>query len=322
MAKVRQEWGREQGHLSKNIGDKNHRRPLPNRVVFEKKNETDILPFWTILRNALSLATTHMKYLFVTAFAICIACNGPKEKPACTEKQAIDAVRKIPEVVRQAHYLDSLSHHRKGMSFMTDSVNIDGKDYFQISAGFDGEFHRESYFTFLVDKQNCVDIMVDDILAEKMLTLAEWQQQQKVDAPISKRKVKLPFLFHEYYDACVDPGDKAKCNADYPAYPLDDNLKVFADEDATEYFILPELDTVKPYIITYTQTDVERYFLITVVNHKLVGKLQIGQADDNDLLYFVVDKKEFVHLYSGKNKPQGTYQIATDGSIIKSTNNE
>ncbi|WP_343691264.1 hypothetical protein [Chitinophaga sp.] len=273
-----------------------------------------------------------MKYLLAAIFVSCIACEGVKEKKGpsaatCSEEQAIANVRNIPEVIRQAHYLDSLTHHQKGISFITDTTNIDGNAYYEIHVGFNSEFHRENYFTFYVNTQDCKDILVDEPVEGSRLPLSVWQQRAQKVVPLETQPVKLPFDFDEYYKACVYPEDKSKCAANYPSYPIENDASLKSiveeaiDEDATDYFILPDIEAIHPYIIAYTQTDVERYYLVTVVNYKIIAKLQIGQVDDERLLYFVIDKDHVVHLYSRKQKneagtPQQQYQVKPDGTIV------
>lgn len=273
-----------------------------------------------------------MKYLIITIFLSCIACEGGKEKKApaaapCSAEQAITAIRKIPAVSRQEHYLDSLTHHQKSISFITDTTNIDGNDYYEIHAGFDGEFHRENYFTFYINTHDCKDILVDEPVEGSRLPLAVWQQRQQEAPPVATLPVELPFDFNEYYNACVYPGDKHKCAASYPSYPIENDASLKSiveeaiDEDATDYFILPDIGAVHAYIIAYTQTDIERYYLVTVVNYKIIAKLQIGQVDDERLLYFVIGKDHVVQLYVRKHKNEaGTllqkYQVAANGTIV------
>lgn len=273
-----------------------------------------------------------MKYLLPAIFASCFACGGVQEKKApstttCSAEQAISAIRKIPEIIRREHYFDSLTHHQKGVSFLTDTVNIDGIAYYAIHVGFDGEFHRENFFTFYVDQKNCSNILADEPVEGSRLPLTVWQQRNKETTPVLTQPVNLPFDFDEYYNACIYPGDKNKCAANYPSYPIENDASLKSiveeaiDEDATDYFMLPDIGAIHAYIIAYTQTDVERYYLVTLAHNKIIAKLQIGQADDNQLLYFVIDKDHVIHLYSRKHKreagtPQQNYHVAADGTIV------
>lgn len=293
-----------------------------------------------------------MRYLFLAALVGCMACGGGNKQetasdstvtpadaaamvlnaakgttPAnCSEDQAIEAVRKLPEVVKQQHYLDSLTKHQHGVNYMTSSKEIDGKEYYQIDAGYSGEFRRENYWTFYVDKQDCSTIRVSDNVEGTIISVDEWHQKEGVveKKTVTTRTVKLPFSFDEYYDACVSPGDKNKCNDAYPSYPIDNDatLKAMVDkhigENAVSYFVLPKVGEAKVYIIAFTQTDIERYYLMTVVNDKFSSRLQIGEVEDNQLKYFTVNEGREVSTYLRKNRGEkgkllSTYWIQDNG---------
>lgn len=297
-----------------------------------------------------------MRYLFPAIFSFCTACGNSSgttgnnstttdttvatqaavapssadDTIICTEEQALEAIRKLPEIVKQQQYLDSLTNHTKGVAYMTNSKTIDGRDFYEIAAGYNGELRWENYYIFYVDKQDCSNISVIDPVEGNIISIEEWHKEasKTTDAsqPVATHTVKLPFNFDEYYSACVYPGDENKCSDTYPSYPIDNdaNLKTLVnkaiDGEATDYFVLPAENSISAYIIAFTQTDVERYYLITVANNKIVGKLQIGQADDNGLLYFQIDKSNTVTLYSRKNATEKgklvqIYNVANDGNI-------
>jgi hypothetical protein len=274
-----------------------------------------------------------MRY-FILAVLSCgmMACGGgskqvavtdsvaiPVTKVSCTEDQAIAAISKLPDVVKQQHYLDSLTGHKRGVNYLTDSKVIDGKDYWEISAGYISDIRRENYWIFYVDKQNCGNISVMDPVEGNIVPVGTAEAFKAV----ATKPVQLPFKFTEFLDNYYNEATKAKYSESYPSYPMenDPRLKALVDKEADLYFVLPEMGGVAAYVVETVKKDVSRYLLVTVVNDKLVGKVKIGQTDDTDThTHFVVEKGNVVSVYEHIDEEEEStlkrvYHIGEDGSI-------
>ena len=73
------------------------------------------------------------------------------------EARIIDTLIKISFVKKTNHYLDSLTGHRHGISFIVDSV---GANEISVMAGYDGPERFETYYNFAVYPKT-FDIMIE-----------------------------------------------------------------------------------------------------------------------------------------------------------------
>lgn len=94
------------------------------------------------------------------------------------EKDAIMIISRLSEVKKDQKYIDSLSKHKKGVSYMIENEKINGKDCYRIKEGYSDEFHWDTYTIFYINKNDCSKIYVDDVLSGDMITLQQWRKQQ------------------------------------------------------------------------------------------------------------------------------------------------
>lgn len=135
-----------------------------------------------------------MKNLVLTAFAFlaAAACQSPQQEPPRaikTAKQtpiadcrqyehALDCLMQLPEVKKQDRFVDSLTKHQHGITFIDyDQGKTTGLPYYEIHVGYSSEIRFENYFTFRVNKKSC-RIEVDDPITG-LLPLAQWRKQHK-----------------------------------------------------------------------------------------------------------------------------------------------
>lgn len=121
------------------------------------------------------------KIFFTLSFWFCvISCDGQKAKNKnCTVDDAIHTINSLSEVKKQSKYVDSLSQNKKHLSFMTDSLEISHHQYYRIKTGFDGEYHWETYTIFYVNKNDCSQVMVDEVILGDIITLEKWRTLNK-----------------------------------------------------------------------------------------------------------------------------------------------
>ncbi|WP_409416350.1 hypothetical protein [Flavobacterium sp. PS2] len=113
--------------------------------------------------------------LFCLIFINCISQN--KKISNCgTEDLAIQTISKLKEVQLQQKYIDSISNHTKGVSYMTDEKIIKNKAYYEVATGYNGELRWETYYLFYVNKKNCDDIYVNEVVSGDIISIAQWRK--------------------------------------------------------------------------------------------------------------------------------------------------
>lgn len=135
---------------------------------------------------------------------------------------------------------------------------------------------------------------------------------------------KLPFDFDKYYKSCYV--DQKIYDDDYPSYKLPEDKKILEDygikENPTIFFMLPKINNFQPFVLGYTDSDVEGYYLTISKKGKIISSLQIAQFDGESVNDFIITKDFKIELYSRKNTDEKrvlkkVYKIQEDG-IIKS----
>ena len=92
------------------------------------------------------------------------------------ENKITAALLQLPFVQKSNRYIDSISDHKHGISFMLDSANISNE--ISVQAGYNGEQRFETYYHFYVNTKN-LDIKVYDPVADKKLTVKEYLKTLK-----------------------------------------------------------------------------------------------------------------------------------------------
>ena len=130
------------------------------------------------------------KTIVLLSIVVCNAQN--KNAINCgTEKQAVMAISRLKEVKKQQTYIDSISKFTKGLSYMSEDDGFKNKDCFRIKVGYSGEFHWDTYFIFYINKENCEDIYIDEVVSGEIITLSEWRRRNNIKNPLTY-KIKDP----------------------------------------------------------------------------------------------------------------------------------
>ena len=138
-----------------------------------------------------------MKYLnllYKTFFLLFFAFSNAQNKKVIycgTEKQAIMTISRLSEVKKQQVYIDSISKFTKGLSYMTEDDGYKDKDCYRIKVGFSGKFHWDTYFIFLINKKNCEDIYIDEVVSGEIMSLSQWRRKNSNENPLTY-KIKDP----------------------------------------------------------------------------------------------------------------------------------
>lgn len=71
----------------------------------------------------------------------------------------MDTILKLPFIIKSSHYIDSISQHRQGISFMTDTL----ESTYEIRAGYNGPERFETYYQLSVDKKTLEINVLDPV---------------------------------------------------------------------------------------------------------------------------------------------------------------
>lgn len=155
-------------------------------------------------------------FFLLLFFLSLINCDGKKLiKQKCTFDQAISTINNLPEVRKQSEYIDSLSQHKKRLSFMTDTLKINKREYYSVKTGVNGQFHWETYTIFYIEKDNCNHILVDEVISGEVITLEKWRILNKKNYKMqtisnSANPVNFEDLFNEGSHINFTPQDLNK----------------------------------------------------------------------------------------------------------------
>ncbi|KQT24179.1 hypothetical protein ASG22_09190 [Chryseobacterium sp. Leaf405] len=142
-------------------------------------------------------------------------CNGQQSKKIeCNKDTAIKIIGELSESKLQTKYIDSISHHKRGLSFMIDSLKIKNEDFYEVKTGYNGEFHWETYHIFYVNKNNCKKILINEVVSGNIIPIDTWRKLQKQKKMETKKKDGSDFadLFNESSNIKFTPSDLNKNN--------------------------------------------------------------------------------------------------------------
>jgi hypothetical protein len=129
-------------------------------------------------------------FLYFALFVFVTSCGHKKDKQQGTgadsvqventtlSKQFIhDTLLTIMQVKKSDAYIDSLTNHKQGISFMIGKPQ-QGKESlgYQVQAGYNSDVHFETYYFFYINPAN-KEIKVLDQTSGNILPLQEWQKQ-------------------------------------------------------------------------------------------------------------------------------------------------
>jgi len=91
------------------------------------------------------------------------------------QSRITDTLLTFPFVRESNTYIDSLSAHTKGISFILDSS---GKNEISVMAGYNGSDRFETYYNFTVDRRD-MSILITDPASGEMITIEEYIKKNK-----------------------------------------------------------------------------------------------------------------------------------------------
>jgi len=138
------------------------------------------------------IAITLVSAIGIQSKQLCLARNGfcPSYKNLSflnrhvqqTDDSAIvnkimDKIFGFPEVKRKQAFVDSLSHHKRGVFMMVMQKPGKVNKYYWIAVGYNGTQRFETYFNFYVWPSQMVIKYLDNETGN-LITLAQWRKMQ------------------------------------------------------------------------------------------------------------------------------------------------
>ncbi len=93
------------------------------------------------------------------------------------EEKILDLIRNINEVKASDKYIDSFSHHKKGIATLIFKPTKGEKNY-TVQAGYNGESSFETYYNFYVDSAT-LQIKIQDPVDGDVVTIDEWRRREE-----------------------------------------------------------------------------------------------------------------------------------------------
>lgn len=272
----------------------------------------------------------------IVIFLLVISCNEKNNKKElraivkiesknCFLNEAENEIIGLKEVELKAKFIDSLSNHKSGISFMSDSLDIDGISYYEIKAGYNSKLRFENYYTFYVEKGNCKNVKIFEPIEGEIISLLQWRELKNKEENHNLilesgqlKQIALPFSFYEYFksDYSVE-----KYQSFTPTKKLIDFLisKDFEGEDY-KCFIIPSNKDYLNIVVSISRGDSEYYVLVTSKENRILNFIEIGSIGGDDIITFKISKDLSIEKYKG-NQEVGTpfekYQINDKGLIMK-----
>lgn len=129
-------------------------------------------------------------FLYFTLFLLVTSCGHKKDRQQASGSDSVqvknntlseqfihDTLLTIPQVKKSDSYIDSLTNHKHGISFMVGKPQQGKEDLgYQIQAGYNSDVRFETYYFFYINPAN-KEIKVLDATSGNILPLQEWQKQ-------------------------------------------------------------------------------------------------------------------------------------------------
>lgn len=134
----------------------------------------------------------------------------------------------------------------------------------------------------------------------------------------------MPFDHEDYYSTCYVKFNEEECKSKYPSYAYPEHKNILEEygirDTPTSFFILPKVNGLQPFILAYTESDVEGYYLKVAIKNKLISSLQIAEFDGETVNDFIITKNFDIELYTRKNTTEKRilkrkYKIQPNGKI-------
>lgn len=268
----------------------------------------------------------------------------------CTLQEAENAVLNLEEVKQKEELVNRLSNGEHGISLISDSLSIDDKIFYQIQTGYNSSIRFETYYTFYVEKGNCNEIKILDVINGNIQSLYKWREENQqqnsniningefskvlqTDERLSKYleksnkylEVSLPFSLDEMLNTMYDNPENYKYT--YPSYAPSDFLKEFLISkgyEAEEYncYIIPSNHRDNINLLIHIQRSDYEYYIFIISNiDSILDYKQLTEIGDHAPTFFRIKGDEMnIELFKiidEKENLISKYQIQDDDKIVK-----
>ncbi|SDJ81197.1 hypothetical protein [Chryseobacterium jejuense] len=176
---------------------------------------------------------------------------------------------------------------------------------------------------YILDAQESFKEFAASLIKNKKVEIPQVNEQGN-SANTKYRISALPFDHEDYYSTCYVKFDEKECANRYPKYSYPENKNILEEygikDIPTSFFMLPKINNVQPFILAYTDSDIEGYDLIVAAKNKVISSLQIAEFDGETVNDFIITKNFEIELYTRKNTTEKRilkkkYRIQPDGKI-------
>jgi hypothetical protein len=95
------------------------------------------------------------------------------------EEEIDDKIYALPEVKEKGRFIDSLTHHKRGVSIMIVDKPSAKRPYYWVKVGYDSDLRFETYYNFYVYKKGLVVKFLDTTEEDEIIGLQEWRKRRK-----------------------------------------------------------------------------------------------------------------------------------------------
>ncbi|WP_445712047.1 hypothetical protein [Flavobacterium sp.] len=240
--------------------------------------------------------------------------------------EAEEEVFNIKEVKEKNKFIDSISKGKHGISLISDSINREGITYYEINAGYNSEMRFENYFTFYVEKGNCKNIKISNVIDGEIISLSKWrnnnikankQEISLIESIGVLKELSLPFSFKKYMKDKYSEQKYPYYNASQ--YLIQYLIKKNYEAEKYECFVI-SLNKNKIFLVSVLRGDAEYFLILTSNNNKILDIEEIGLIGGDEPITFKISKDLLIEKYKNdleENNSFEKYQIVDDGSIKK-----
>ncbi|WP_347217269.1 hypothetical protein [Chryseobacterium sp.] len=185
------------------------------------------------------------------------------------------------------------------------------------------ETHQNILDEYVPDAQESFKEFAVSLIRDKKVDISPLKKQ--ANSTHEKYRISaLPFDHEDYYSTCYVKFNEKECESRYPQYTYPENKNILDEygikDSPTSFFILPKINGLQPFILAYTESDVEGYYLILTTKNKPVSSLQIAEFDGETVNDFIITSNFEIELYTRKNTTEKRilkkkYKILPDGRI-------
>lgn len=226
------------------------------------------------------------KHIYVIILLFFInSCDGQNHK--CNSDLAIKKISKLPEIQKQQKYIDSITNHKHGVSYMVDDDNINKKQYFRIKTRYNGELHWETYHIFYVEKKTC-SLYYYDTVSGNLLTIEQWRNKSKKPKNTNMEDIEFSNLFNEGTNIKFTPKDLNKSNPEIEEFKK--KLLLYEDQHP-----LPEdfeIENLKSLINNEAFFDLQYYTNSSWLQY-FITKYKIDVTQLKDLMSQAINQEDY-----------------------------